>query len=305
MNWHKNWRDDCRSAPAQRLAVTMTGELADCFATKQEGVASIVRSVEQAADGRHTRFYLTNGTFVTGRVAMRDARLAAASNWHALASFAARYVPDASVGLLLDIGSTTTDVIRITPAGPLSEGSEDTERLASGELAYTGTSRSPVCAVSRSVPYRGRELPIAQELFATMRDVYVILGDLPEEATSLWTADGRPATKKFSRSRLARMICADSDTFNHRDAIAMARSIADQQLDLLVQAATTVWTRQGATIPAVVVVSGAGEFLASRIVERLGWSSRMVSCAKEFGPRHSVAAPAFALAVLAKEGMYR
>ncbi|MEX2559527.1 MAG: tetrahydromethanopterin-linked C1 transfer pathway, partial [Pirellulales bacterium] len=36
---------------AERIAVTMTGELADCFSTKREGVAAIAR---QGAQGRLT-----------------------------------------------------------------------------------------------------------------------------------------------------------------------------------------------------------------------------------------------------------
>ncbi len=287
--------------PSERLAVTMTGELADCFATKAEGVAAIVGSVEQAADGRHTRFYLTNGKFVTGHVATREARLASAANWHALAQFAARYVPPSTSGLLIDIGSTTSDFICISPAGPLAVAQDDTARLASGELAYTGTARSPVCAVVRQVPYRGQELPVAQEVFATTRDAYILLGDLPEEATSLWTADGRPATKKFCRARMARMIGADSDTFNHRDAITIARAVLEQQLAMLMHSAKKVWSRQESETPAVVVVSGAGEFLAARVAEQLGWLPRIVSLGKELGCRHSISAPAFALAVLARE----
>src|SRR5262245_8219633 len=46
------------------VAVTMTGELADCFTTKAEGVKFILNALNVAADGRHTRVYLTNGKLV-------------------------------------------------------------------------------------------------------------------------------------------------------------------------------------------------------------------------------------------------
>src|SRR4051794_33257973 len=76
------------SPKSDHLALTMTGELADCFATKAEGVQAIVESLVTAADGRHSRVYLTNGKLVSPQIALRQPLLAAASNWHALARFA-------------------------------------------------------------------------------------------------------------------------------------------------------------------------------------------------------------------------
>ncbi|MEO8493517.1 MAG: H4MPT-linked C1 transfer pathway protein, partial [Planctomycetota bacterium] len=43
-----------QSPRCDRLAVTMTGELADCFENKTAGVTFILDAVQQAADGRHT-----------------------------------------------------------------------------------------------------------------------------------------------------------------------------------------------------------------------------------------------------------
>ncbi len=84
------------------VAATMTGELADCFRTKAEGVAFILKALSVAADGRHTRVYLTNGKLVSLQIAQKQPLLAAASNWHALANFSGRYVPE-GVGLLFDV----------------------------------------------------------------------------------------------------------------------------------------------------------------------------------------------------------
>ncbi len=54
------------------IAATMTGELADCFSTKAEGVKFILNALSVAADGRHTRIYLTNGKLVSLQVAARQ-----------------------------------------------------------------------------------------------------------------------------------------------------------------------------------------------------------------------------------------
>ena len=163
-------------APAcDHLAVTMTAELADCFVDKAEGVRSIVAAVSDAADGRHSRFYLRTGVFVAPAVAASRPQEAAAANWHALARFATRFSPGESA-LLIDIGSTTCDIIPLINGKVAARGSTDTERLMTGELVYTGVQRTPLCAVAETVPYRGQTCPLAPEFFATASDVYVLLG---------------------------------------------------------------------------------------------------------------------------------
>ena len=71
--------------------------------------------------------------------------LAAAANWLALATAAARFVADGR-GLLIDIGSTTTDLIPLDQGKVVVQGRTDTERLRTGELVYAGIRRTPICA---------------------------------------------------------------------------------------------------------------------------------------------------------------
>jgi uncharacterized hydantoinase/oxoprolinase family protein len=54
-------------------------------------------------------------------------------------------------------------------------------------------------------------------------------------------------------------------------------------------------------MPQCVVISGLGEFLAARVVRRLGIAPQIVSLSEELGPTVSRAATAHALAVLARE----
>jgi probable H4MPT-linked C1 transfer pathway protein len=278
----------------------MTGELADCFSSKRDGVAFILNALSVAADGRHTRVYLTNGQLVSLQTARRQPLLAAASNWHALAKFAGRYVPE-GVGLLVDIGSTTCDMIPLVDGQPVTIGKTDTNRMINGELVYTGVQRSPVCAVSQLVPWRGRKCPVAHEIFATMWDVYLALGDLPEEPNRLDTADRRPATKEAAFSRLARAICADREAFSEADALAMAEALAQAQLRKIAAIGVQLIARLQQA-PHTVVISGAGEFLARRVLDELKLKSGVISLTRELGPELSRCAAAHALAVLAREG---
>ncbi|MEX0713337.1 MAG: hydantoinase/oxoprolinase family protein [Pirellulales bacterium] len=284
---------------AERIAVTMTGELADCFGTKREGVAAIARAASEAAAGRALAIYLTDGSLVPLEEAITRPLEAAASNWHALARFAGRYAPGGSA-LLIDIGSTTADLIPLAGGVPAAQGRTDPERMAAGELVYTGVIRSPVCAVSRWLPWRGGRVPTAQELFATTWDAYLVLGDLEEEPGSVHTADGRPATRGAARDRLARCICADREVFSEQDALCAARRIAEDQLEGLCEAAGRLVRRMGSP-PGTMIVCGQGEFLGRRLVERLGIVSSVVSLHETLGPILSRCAPAHALAVLARE----
>jgi probable H4MPT-linked C1 transfer pathway protein len=283
--------------PAGRVVATMTGELADCFRTKAEGVSAIVAALVEAADGRSVEIYLTDGSLVPPAEALRRPLEAAASNWHVLARFVAPYLPGAS-GWHIDIGSTTCDLIPIRRGQPVSRGQTDPERLAAGELIYTGVVRSPVCALVKELPWRGAACPVAQELFATTVDAWLLSGDLPEEPDNLHTADGRPSTREFARERLARMICADRDVFDEGDALAAAGAICHAQVQLIAARWRALKDRQGGA-PEAVVISGQGEFLARRVLEHVGFRGRIISLAEQLGPHVSRAAPAHALAVVA------
>jgi (4-(4-[2-(gamma-L-glutamylamino)ethyl]phenoxymethyl)furan-2-yl)methanamine synthase len=285
--------------PCDHLAVTMTGELADCFESKESGVRFILEAVADGSDNRHTRVYLVDGRLVSPQVALTLPHLVAASNWHALARFAARYAPQGAA-LLIDVGSTTCDIIPLWDGRPAAKGATDTQRLQTGELVYTGIERSPLCAVVSAVPYRGQSCPVVHEVFATMRDAYMILDQIADDPANTQTPDGKPATRPYARSRLARMIAADSLEFNHRDAVALAQAAAEAQIARLAAAIQQVAQRLPA-VPGTVVLSGHGEFLAHEALERSQISGQIVSLTKELGSAASRSAPAHALAVLACE----
>jgi probable H4MPT-linked C1 transfer pathway protein len=287
------------SPPCDRIAMTMTGELADCFRTKAEGVRFIVDAAATAAGTRPVEIYLTNGRLVTPEVATTVELLAAASNWHVLARFACRYLNGES-GLLIDIGSTTTDIIPLVENKPAASGRTDTQRLLAGELIYTGVERTPVCAMADSIPYRGRLCPVARELFATMWDAYLLLDDLGEEPDSQNTADGRPATKAAAVDRLARMICADSVTYQLDDAVAAANFLSAIQRRQIETGLDQVLARMPSQ-PQVIVLSGQGEFLVRQLLDDKKITAPRVSLIDELGPILSRCAPAHALAVVAAE----
>ncbi len=99
------------------------------------------------------------------------------------------------------------------------------------------------------------------------------------------------------------MICADATIFTIDEARRAAEAIRDRQLARLEAALAQVVARMPAS-PEVVIISGQGEFLARRLLERFSFGAappKIVSLSEALGPQVSRAAPAHALAVLARE----
>ena len=283
------------------LAVTMTAELADCFATKAEGVAFLLAAVEKAARGIPVIVWQTSGGFARLPEAASRPRAVAAANWHALATWAGRLAPRGR-GLLVDIGSTTTDLIPLDDGRPASRGLTDVDRLLYSELVYSGWRRTPLCAVAKSVEVRGRKCPVAAELFATMHDVFLLLEWIPDDASDRSTADGRPATIACAHDRVARMVCCDRDEFDLAAARSIAAYFAAEQKNMLSSALAAVIGRDQRPLD-VVVVAGSGERLACQLVAEHPQTrgAQLIRLAENLSPPLTEAACAYAVAVLAIE----
>ncbi|HEX4415497.1 MAG TPA: hydantoinase/oxoprolinase family protein [Lacipirellulaceae bacterium] len=290
-------------APAfDRLAVTMTGELCDCYRSKSEGVSRILASVCEIVAERKVAVYLTDGRFASISAALETPLLAAASNWRAIAELACRYVTGTDA-LLIDVGSTTTDIIPIVNRQVAAQGRTDTERLLAGELVYSGVGRTPICALAQSLPLRGELCPVAAELFATTADAYVLLGDWREDPLAGWTADGRPLTAALSRERLARQVCADVITLSEEEVNQMAAFVRASQQSQLAKACRRVAGRLQAAQPGI-VIAGEGEFLARAVAAEEIPGSPIASLADQAGMAVSQSAAAYALAVLAEGAIF-
>lgn len=291
-----------------QVAITMTGELCDCFANKREGVTAILSAAVAAFPSKRLRVWRTDGRF-TDTINARETPLkTGAANWHALATFAARYV-GSEPAMLIDMGSTTTDIIPIIDGKPAPRGWTDAERLRTRELLYLGMTRTPVCALL------GTEG--CAELFATIRDVHLLTGRAPEDGADCDTADGRPATKEFAHVRLARMVGADTESMGYAAALLLANRLTERVREALVDAILHVRDNMPQQ-PCRYIVAGQGDLLVgefgmrgvflrhvSETVEVLPEAKSngflAVALRNELGEEISRAACAYAVAILALE----
>jgi (4-(4-[2-(gamma-L-glutamylamino)ethyl]phenoxymethyl)furan-2-yl)methanamine synthase len=253
---------------AEATAVTMTAELSDVFRTKREGVTTILDTVRAVAQGPLSVF-TTDGHFVTDAEARARPLTVAASNWMATAMLVARYAADA---LLVDVGTTTTDVVPIQGGRVAGKGRTDPERLLAGELVYTGAVRTNVAAIVPAVPLAEAECPVAAEYFAVSGDAHLLLGDLDPAAYTGSTPDGRAPSAASAAERLARVVCADVEMLAAGEILAIARAIADAQVRQIAAAMCRVAARSRARPD--VIVTGLGSFLAHRAAAAAGFSAR-------------------------------
>ncbi len=248
--------------PAHAVAITMTAELSDAFRTKREGVAFVLDAARDALGARPLGVLTTAGELVPVEAARARPWDVAAANWVATALAVADAHPDA---LLIDVGSTTADVVPIAAGRVAATGRNDLERLLAGELVYTGVLRTNLAAIAPRVPVRDQWCPVSSEYFAISADIHLVLGRLEPEAYNCPTPDGRPATVAFARERIARLVCSDVEQLGEDDVDAIAAYLAGEQVRQLEDAARRARLPPGAPVVAV----GSGAFLGREVAARL------------------------------------
>jgi probable H4MPT-linked C1 transfer pathway protein len=251
-------------ANADLNAFTMTGELADVFPSRDVGVATLLSRISGHFPGRENLIYAGRSGFVGMNEAAGLANDVASANWHATAALVGKLAGDA---LFVDMGSTTTDLIPVSGGAVANQGYNDAERLLSGELVYTGYTRTFLFGVASSAPVRGRMTPLMNEYFASMADVNRILGVLDENDDKHPSADGQEKTVAGSIARLARMTGRDGADLEAAEWEAVARWFSEQQLRLIHDAAFRISGSVVADAP--IVGAGIGRLQIKRLAERM------------------------------------
>ena len=277
--------------PGSHHAVTMTAELSQFFQSKREGVAFVLDAFESALPDSAIQVFGTDGAFRAPEEARRLPLLSAASNWVATASIVAQLWRDA---VLLDIGSTTTDVVPVRDGEVVAVGRTDPDRLRTGELLYLGAIRTPVEAIVQEVPLDDGMAGVAAESFALAGDVYLWRGEISEEEYSVPTPDGRPATRAAARGRLARVVCADGEMLDDPAIDAIAGHVARTQVERTTRSLERVLVSHPSI--SLVVTAGIGSFLGRHAARQAGIAT--VELGTELGEAAARSAPAAAVAIL-------
>jgi probable H4MPT-linked C1 transfer pathway protein len=283
-------------------SITMTGELADIFQSRREGVNEIARLMADKL-GCNVRFYAGKHGFLDLAQVDEHYQSIASANWHASASLVATQV---KAGVFIDVGSTTTDLIPFNNGLVLNKGFIDAERMRNDELVYTGVIRTPLMALTQKVAFKDHEYHVAAEYFATMADVYRITGDLTDAEDMASTADGADKSLEASMRRIARMIGHDYEEFSDNDWLELAQSFKAAQMQRLEAVIQKQLDEFFPMSRISLVTAGAGRFLTGALAERLGQDQLQVehlidAQSPELRQWAGVCYPAYAMAVLPLE----
>lgn len=254
-------------APGCRHAVTMTGELADVFANRTDGVFGLLQALAAQVPPDAIRVFAGPiGWLTLDAVQAEHVALIASANWLATGYFAAAHLPQA---LLLDIGSTTTDVLILRDGKVLARGHSDYERLRDGELIYSGVVRTSLMALADAAPLDGDPVGLMAEHFATTADVYRLTGELPASADQSATADGAEKTVAASARRLARLTGRDVESAPLATWQGLAQYFRERQLAKLLDACLRQLSRGELAPTAPLIGAGVGRFLVAELARRL------------------------------------
>jgi probable H4MPT-linked C1 transfer pathway protein len=204
-------------------------------------------------------------------VAEADPMSAASTNFLASAVLVARRLPDA---LLVDMGSTTTDIIAVRGGTIAARGLTDGDRLRTGELVYTGLTRTDVSLVAHRGTFQERTQRLAAGGFANMADVRRILGEFPDGVDQHATLDGRGKSIEESIARFARCFGRDASDAHIDDWRASARDIAEQQEHEIRLAIDEVLSAGKLPPDAPIIAAGVGADVIERVARDLGRASR-------------------------------
>ncbi|MGE5266798.1 MAG: hydantoinase/oxoprolinase family protein [Deltaproteobacteria bacterium] len=252
-------------AEADTVAITMTGELSDVFTDRITGVETLVDRLSKEFGGR-ARFWTGSRGMRSAEDARRHPRDVGSTNFLASAALTGYRIPDA---LLIDFGSTTADIIPIRKGTPVPTGLTDAMRQTTGELVYTGYTRTAVMAVTGLAPFQGQWVTLAREYLATMADVRRILGVDLNGIDQHVTADGKDKSLASSKARLARMLGRDAAEGSAADWRTAAVYVREMQLRSIHDGAIQVLSQAALPGDAPVVAAGVGARDVADIAARL------------------------------------
>jgi len=279
---------------ADRHFITLTGESADCFVNRQQGVIDILNAVAEYLAAENCQVFSQSQSWLNLADAKQHWQQVAAMNWLATASWLAKHYSEA---LLIDIGSTTTDIIAINDGQPQLQAFTDQGRLQSGELVYSGVIRTPLMALAQQIPFAGQLQKVANEVFATTADIWRLLDKLPENISDR-SADGQSWQAANCRQRLARMVGSDADNYPDNNWHQLAQWYGQQQIQQIHESCQQVINdKLSLTAQAPVIGAGIGRFMAADIATILA-RPYLDMADLQVGEKAAIAAPASALALL-------
>jgi probable H4MPT-linked C1 transfer pathway protein len=281
------------------INLTMTAELSDVYFSKKEGVNHVLETMERVFSKEEIKVLDFYGNLLSIDKAKEDPLKVAAANWFATGWLVSRLSKDC---IAVDVGSTTTSIIPVLNGKVVAKGKNDLEKLAFGELVYTGALRTNVATIVSCIPLRGFLIPVSSEFFAQSGDVHLVLGNLKPEEYIVDTPDGRGVSILEASARIARVLCADLEMLSFNEIKSIANYIYEAQLNQILNGLKMLLKSFKVNFRTkLAYTTGLGrEFLASKALKKAGFN-HIKDLSDFIGVMGAKATPAFALALMGSE----
>ena len=278
-----------------KCALTMSAELCDNFKNRKHGVSTIMKYCKFLNFDNF--FYVTSSKTFLKKPKHHEL---ISMNWHSIGNFFKEKIRN---GIIVDFGSTTTDLICIKNGKLLNESFDDFSRIKNLELLYTGFTRTPLFGITSKINIENQQLKIIPEFFSDSSDIYRILKKLNRKIDLDTTADGSSKTIRNSLKRLSRSFGFDYNENMRERLLKICQEISSIQLNTISD--TIEKLRCNFDLKKfTVVTSGIGQEVLTNFLKQKKYKTKYLHSflkKSNLNIKASYHAPALSVALLLKE----
>ena len=242
--------------------ITITAESCDNFTDRKHGMTSILENCSNHIIGNKL-FYTNANKFVDYNSAINKTEKLFSTNWMLTSKF---LNSKKNIDLIIDIGSTTTDII--FKDMHIGNNINDYMRLVNKTLLYQGVVRTPLSMMADNVLYRGNNISLVNEVFATTGDIFNLNNDIDFSKLDYLGSDNLQFTKVNSFTRLARIIGLDYKESEREHLIVLSKYFKELFILKIIENIKIIFSNkiEDITISAI----GEGRFLIEEISDKCG-----------------------------------
>ena len=207
--------------------ITITAESCDNFENRHSGVISILENCNSYIHGTKL-FYSNIDKYLIYNDALKNPDYLFSTNWMLTLKYLNKIK---NVDLIIDIGSTTTDIIY--KHMNVQENIDDHKRLVNNSLLYAGVIRTPIPMIVNKVNFLSKEVPLINEVFSTTGDIFNITNDIDFNELDYVGADNLNFTKKNSFVRIARSLGLDYNSSMKSEIIKVSHAIKNNFVEMI------------------------------------------------------------------------
>jgi len=163
------------------------------------------------------------------------------TNWVGAAYLFVKYFRCISTGMIIDCGTTSTDIIPIIDGKIKTLSSRKDPiyyRFATGEFLWSGLLYTPISSICNKILFDGKMLPIKPNSSVTTSDIYLVLDMISKKDFSIpikendfvYTHGDHEPSYENSIYKLSNLIGLDLEILTEKDVLSIAQYIYEKHV---------------------------------------------------------------------------